>query len=824
MRRFVHLIALSLLAVTVTGCAASVAFRRGERATRAGDWDAAVTYYREAVQADPRRAEYKIALERAMLNASHVHLAAARDFEVKGELDQALREYRRASEYDPSNRQAAARVGELERTIRDRIEAARPKPAITQMRERARQTTPEPILNPASREPLSLRFTNASVRDILNFIANASGINVTYDREFQDRPYTVQLDGVTLEQGLNQILTANGYFYKVLNERTIIVVSDTPQKRAQYEEQVIRTFFISHADATELTQLINTVIRSPQMAVQPQIAANKTANTITVRATAAVAAIIERVIEANDKPRAEIVLDVEILEVNRNRTKQFGLNLTDYGIGTIFSPEVAPGGATPAPTAPSAVGSPPPFNLNTISAGISTADFFLAVPAAVVKFLEEDSETRLVAKPQLRGAEGQKLTLNLGDDIPVASTAFTPIATGGAATNPLTSFTYRAVGVNLEMTPRVTFEGDIIVDLIVENSARAADVSVAGVTVPSFSSRKVTTRLRLRDGESNLLAGLLRENERRSLRGFPGLLRVPVVKQLFSANDNRIETTDIVMLLTPRIIRTHEITQQDLNPIYIGTQPNPSLTGPPPLIAPPPGAAEGGGAAPAQPQPAPVAPPPAPPGAAAPGVPRPPAAAAPGVPSTTPAAPPPGTSPVPGTVIQPPAQPPPATAPPAEPQPPAPPPAAEPSATPPPATGAAQVLLTPPGTEFRVGGGPYTVPISINGASRVSTVTLTVTFNPAVLRVRAVQEGSFMRQGGTNATFTQQVDQAAGRLDIAITRPGDATGASGSGLLAAILFEAAAPGSTTLSPSGVATGPTGTPLPLQFTPVAIAVR
>lgn len=132
--------------------------------------------------------------------------------------------------------------------------------------------------------------------------------------------------------------------------------------------------------------------------------------------------------------------------------------------------------------------------------------------------------------------------------------------------------------------------------------------------------------------------------------------------------------------------------------------------------------------------------------------------------------------------------------------------------------------MTPPGAEFRVGAGPYTVPISINGASRVSTITLTVTFNPAVLRVRAVQEGSFMRQGGTNATFTQQVDPAAGRIDLAVTRPGDATGASGSGLLAAILFEAAAPGSTTLSPSGVAIGPTGTPLPLQFTPVAIAVR
>jgi type II secretory pathway component GspD/PulD (secretin) len=824
--RFVGLVALGLIALTLGACAARRSYGRGADAARNGDWDSAVEYYRQAVQADPERAEYKIALERAMQNASFGHLARGRELEQEDQLDAALLEYKKASEYDPANRQAAAKTVELERTIRDRIEAARPQPPIVAMRERARQT--EPILNPASREPLNIRFTNASLRDILNFIASASGINITYDPGVQDRPYSIQLDGVTLEEALQQILTANTLFYKVLNERTIIVIPETPANRAKYEEQVIRTFFLSHADATELAQIVNTVIRSPGMAVQPLIAPNKTANTITVRATAPVAAIIERLIETNDKPRAEVLIDVEILEVNRTRAKQFGLNLTQYAIGGVFSPEVRPRAPTDddddtptigAGTRPDQVDSPPLINFNTITRGVSPADFYLAVPAAVVRFLETDSQTKLIAKPQLRGAEGAKLTLNLGDEIPVPTTAFTPIAGGGANINPLTSFNYRPVGVNLEMTPRVTVEGDIILDLVVESSTLGEDVEVAGVTAPSFGSRKVSTRLRLRDGESNLLAGLLREDERRLVRGFPGAVNVPILKQLFSGNDTAIAQTDIVMLLTPRIVRTHELAQRDLNPIYIGTQQNLGLSGPPPLIAPPPEGTTPPPAEPGQPEP--------PPGAtAAPG-------AAPTPPSAMPTFPP--SSPTPGTINQPGAipgaVPQPTT--PAEPIPPAPeiPAPVAPAevagvrpATPPPGAAASQILVTPPGSEFRVAGGPYTVPISINGASRISTVSVTVMFNQTALRVRTVQEGSFMRQGGAAVTFTQQVDASVGRIDITVTRSADTTGASGSGLLAAVLFDAIGPGPSPLAVSGVATAPDGAPVPVQFVPASIVVR
>ncbi len=829
--RLRELALLTALALAAGGCAAGKAFRQGDAAMKGGNLDEAVARYRQAVQASPGNPNYKIALERATLAASRAHLDRAHEYEQKDQLEAALGEYKQASEYDPSNRGAAAKVQQLDKTIRDRIEAARPKPAITAMRERVRAASAEPVLNPASREPLKIHFPNANFKDILTFIGNLTGINITYDQQVQDRPTSVQLDDVTLEQALNQIMEMNQLSYKVVNAHSIFVFPDNAQQHAKYDEQVVRTFYISHGDATEITQILSTIVRMPGIAVQPGIVPNKTANTITVRGTAAIVGIIEKIIAQNDKPRAEIVVDVEILEVNRTRAKQYGLNLSEYDIGGLLSPEVSPNGATTpvtttltngttpttgttaasgASTAPSGLKSPPPFNLNTISRGFTTADFYLAVPTALVKFLESDTQTKLIAKPQLRGAEGSKISLKLGDRIPVISTAFTPIAGGGAGVNPLSTYNYQDIGVNIEMTPRVTLEGDIILDLVVDDSSLGANVSVAGQSVPSFGQRTVTTKLRLRDGESNLLAGLLREDDRKSLQGFPGAIHVPILKQLFSANDNTTATTDIVMLLTPHIVRTHEITDVDLAPIYIGSQQNLGVGGPPPLIAP----------APEQP---------GTPGAAAPA----PAGPQTLAPSGTVIAAPPGTSPVPGTILVP-AQPatPPAATPPAPPEPTpveaapttpvGPPPAGATTPTAASGVGAAQVLISPPGTTFRVGGGPYTVPISVTNASRLSTVTLTLTYDATKLRVRSVQEGSFMRSGGVNVTFAQQVN--AGRVDITLSRAADATGASGTGLLAAVLFDAVAPGSATLALSGSATGPGATPMGLQFHPVTVTVQ
>jgi general secretion pathway protein D len=829
------------MAILASGCAASRAYRQGESAVRSGNLDEAVAAYRRAMQADPNNPNYAIALQRTMVAASRAHLERAKEFEDRDQLEAALGEYRLASEYDPSNRTVLVKVASLEQIIRNRIEAARPRPPIEALRAQARAASPEPILNPASRQPLKLSFPNALVRDVLAFIANATGINITYDRDVTDgRPLSIQLDGVTLEQALNQIMTMAGLSYKVVNPQSIFVFPDTQPKHTLYDEQVVRTFYISNADPTELSQTLSQLIRIPGIAVQPMIAVNKTSNTITVRATSPVMQILDQVITQNDKPRAEIIVDVEILEVDRTRTKSYGLNLSDYAIGALFSPVVAPGGTTTAPptgdpgtgvgtgvgtavpsgtsTPPGGLASPPPFNLNTITRGVSTADFYLAVPTALVRFLETDARTKVIAKPQLRGAEGSKLSLNLGQKIPVVSTSYTPIATGGAGVNPLSSYTYQDVGVNIDMTPRVSLDGEIILDLILDNSALGPDKAVAGVTVPTFVQRKLTTRLRLRDGESNLLAGLIQQRDTNFVQGFPGAIHLPFFRQLFSGNDTASDQTEIIMLLTPHIVRTQELTESDLRPIYIGSQQNLGIGGPPPLIAAP-GEAEP--AAPPTPEPAP--------GAPGGGIP-PQSLVGPG---GVQLAAPPGSTPVPGTVVVPPPSPLPAAVPPGPPpaEPPSPFPVTPLPAGPPgpaaqvtttaPGIGQAQIIISPPPT-LRVGGGPYTVPISVMNALGLSTVSLTLTFDPTRLRVRSVQQGSFMRTGGIDVAFTNQVD--AGRIDITLARASDATGASGTGLLAAVLFDALAPGTTTLTMSGAATGPGGVVMGLQFQPVTVIVQ
>jgi general secretion pathway protein D len=856
-----RLAAVLVLALLASGCAASRAFRHGQDRARVGDWDEAIKYFTKAVQENPDNGEYRIHLRRAQDAAYHLHTERARDLEKKDDLEGALSEYRKALEITSTDRLVQAKVAELERTIRERVEATRPRPRIDTLRDQARGINQPPLLQPGSREPLRINFgASSSLRDIINFIGSASGINVNYDAQFVDKPYgPVNLDGVTVEEALNQVLSANQYYYKVTNPRTIIIIPDQPAKHQQYDDLVLKVFYINHADATELASLVNSVMRIPQMPVTPMVMPNKTANTITIRATAPVMDVFERLIRANDRPRAEIVLDVQILEVNNARLKRYGINLSQYAMNLIFSPEVAPSG----------IAAPPPFNLNTISQGVSTNDFYLGVPYAIVNFLEQDSQSRTLAKPQLRGAEGQKMTLNLGQDIPVLQTVFGAAAAGGLATTPTSSYSYRTVGVILDITPTVTYEGEVRLDVSVESSALGQNIDVGGQSAPSFTSRKVTTHLRLREGEANLLAGLISNEKVKTNVGFPGLSHIPVIRSLFTGNEISDNDRDIVMLITPHIVRDHELTKEDVGNIFIGTQANVGLSGPPPLISPLPEAPAPVGA-PATPLPGnipqpgaqlpPVA---APAGAQNPNLPAPPGTAP--VPSyvQTPTAPPTipptvtgqptPTAAAPGaaqpTVTPPGAQPPaippvmqPQVVPPGAPLPqppnvtPTPPaagapaagaPAAPPARTTPPTTAAgtpAQVITTPPGTEFRVGGGPYTVPISINNASRISTITLTISYNPALLRVRTATEGTFMRQGGMTAGFTPKLDPAAGRVDLVITRAGDQTGASGSGVLAGLLFEALAPGSATITVSAVAMAPDGSSITISTSPVTVVVR
>jgi type II secretory pathway component GspD/PulD (secretin) len=776
--------AIVLAVVVVSGCAG--AFRSGQSAAKRGDWDTAVAYYRQALNEDPDSVEVKVALERAMRNAAELHVKRARDLEAQDHLPGAAAEYRLAADLDPGSTLAVTKALELERRIREQVEAARPRPTIETLREQAAQVSPIPRLDPRTRVQ-AMRFQGA-VQDLLNAIRDFTGINFTYDQgltQILTRAYTIDLQDAPLEETLNQILSVNGLTFKVVNSKTILIYQDTAANRQKFEDLYTQNFLLSHIEAQEMMTLITQLTTTGPM-VRPTITVNKTANSLWVKATASMMQLIEGWIKASDKPRAEVMIDVEILEVSRKRMKELGIDLSAWALGFTFSPEApaptpAAGGATAFP------GQPPPFNLNTLSQGVSAADYYVSAPTALISLLENDSKTRLLARPQMRGREGATLILNLGDEIPVPTTTFQQAAFTQTGTIP-TQFQYRPVGVNLQIANlRVTYQDEIIMDLTVDRSALGPSITVAGQALPSFLTRRAQTTLRLRDGESNLLAGLVRDEQQKAATGLPGVTSLPILRSIFGSTQDSVEQSDIVMIVTPRIVRGHDLTPEDLKASYVGTFLNMGSSPVPQLIsldAPPPGATVPATGA-------------LPPGAAAP-----PGAALP--PATAPPPVAPGATPprAPGVV---PIQPVPSGQPPAAP------------------AGAGQIVVTAPATDLASGSQPHLIPVQISGVSEVGTIALTVTFDPAVLRPLTVTAGTFMQQGGVTSTFVPKIDAQAGRIDISISRA-DQTGASDKGLLAGLVFQAGSAGTTTVTVSAVVTNVRGQAIPVTIVPATVTVR
>lgn len=771
------------LVAAVSGCGG--AMKQAKSAAASGDWDSAVAYLREIVASQPKNLEARIQLERAMRNAATEHGLRAKALEEQDQLPGALAEYKLAADFDRANTYYMTKALTIERTLRDRMEAARPPARIDTLRQQAAsQPSPFPQLDPRTVAPMS--FPNAAARDIIAALGKATGITITYDRNADTQltqSYNLETQGERFEVVLNNILTAFNMAYKVTGPSSIFIFQDTAQNRQKYDELYEITFLLEHADLTEMIQVI-TQHTQGGTGVRPVIQPIKGANAISVKATAPVLQIMEQIIRANDKPRADVMIQVEILEVDRSRALNLGVDLSNWALGFTLSPAAAPGGAGVLPPIP-----PPPINLGTLTGGVSRNDVYMTVPTAVINLLESDSKTKLLAKPSILGREGTPIQLNLGQDVPVPRTTFGTAAPGQLGTTPTTSFDLRSVGVNLQFTPRVTYDGEIIIqDLIVEKSATGPPTDVAGQSLPTFLTRRASTTLRLREGESSMLAGLLQDEENTTNTGFPGTTGIPILRNIFGGTTKQVNQIDVVMIITPRIVRGHELSPDDFKPRPAGTSQNPGVGSMPQLISP--------GAPPAAPLAAPGTGQPVTPGApGSTGVTTQPAGA------TTPPA---GATPprVPGVVSiqpvggegQPPAQP-------------------------------ARATLVPAALEHPAGN-PFAAPIMVSGVSNVGTMTVTLTYNPAVLRAITVTQGTFLSSGGATTTFAPKID-TPGQVVIAISRPTDRPGATTTteqALLAAVNFQAVAAGTSQVTMTVVATTPAGQPISVQASPVTITVK
>jgi general secretion pathway protein D len=550
MRRAAPLLTL----LGLLGCATSGAFRAGERAERRQDYDRAVIEYSKAVKLDPDNPQCRRSLERARLRAAQEHAFAGRRLAGRGLLKEALDEFRLALDLDPASPTVAAEMQATEARRQAGAKAA----SLDEIKERVRERAlPGLALGPAAREPLGLSFRNASLREAYQALGKAAGVNFIFDPQFQDQPITLDLKEVPFEQALAALGTTGHTFHRVVDAHIVSVVPDTPAKRREFEQQTVKTLFLSNADLKETIDMLRVVLGARRVAPLPG------ANALTISDTPDKVAAAERIVEVVDKRRAEVVVEVEILEVNRSKLKDYGIQISS-GLEAQGIDGVA-GGIFPDPTRKTTLNQ----DLYAKSSLVVTA-----LPGVIYRLLQQDSSTRILANPQLRTSEGQTAQARFGDQVPVPVTTFSAIAQGGLPQQPITSFEYKNVGVNIDITPRVHHDGDVTLNLKLDVSA----VGPPGFQgLPTFNSRTVTTVIRLRDGETNILAGLINDQERLSLTGIPGLASIPVLGRIFSRNKREVTETDIVMTLTPHVVRRPQITEEDLRSFQVGGESAPLL-------------------------------------------------------------------------------------------------------------------------------------------------------------------------------------------------------------------------------------------------------
>ncbi len=536
------IVPLVLVAGLLWGCAVlSNTYRLGNEAELNRNWDEAIRYYEKASLESPKESVYRLALMRARTSAGLASLQAARALAGQDKRDEAIAAYKKALTYDPMNR---ALLAELE------VYAAGPKAAVPKAEEKPVEA---PIKLKVSAEKVRLKFTDAALRSIFQALGKHAGVNFLYDEQFRDIPLTIDLTDRTFEQAMSFLCLASKNFSRIIDERTVIIVPDQPMKRLQYELNAIRTFYLSNLNAQEVQNSLAMMIRTQYKA--PSIIVDKNLNTVTIRDTPSAVNLAGKLLRTWDKAKGEVIIDLEIMEVSRIKLKKFGIDLSQYSI----SGRTAVAGAVPTDGW---------FNLKDIDLS-KGANYQISLPTAYLQFLQSDADTKIIAQPRLRGMGSEDIKYLVGQKVPVPQTTFTPFAAGGVSQQPIVNYNYQDVGIDVKIKPRIHTEGEVTLELEI----KITSIAGAGIAdIPIITTREVKNVIRLKDGETNLLAGLLKDEERRSLKGVAGLSDIPLLGNLFSSTENKIDQTDVILTITPYIIRTVPMTEEDAKPLWVDVE------------------------------------------------------------------------------------------------------------------------------------------------------------------------------------------------------------------------------------------------------------
>ena len=765
-----------LMLLTLVSCFHPKGYEEALTAFQQKDWDKAATSFAKLVIDHPDNVEYKVKWEMAKSNAAKAHSMEGRRALMKGDLDLAAKELNRSIMFDPSNHYVHEQLKTVLQKIRDRD--TRKQQAGTQLERMEKDTRGAvgvPMLQPSSDAPIDLHFAErTSLKDIYRSLGMMSGVNVLFDSSFQDTQITIDLRGMSFYNALKSLMVANGNFYKVIDEHTIIILKDTKQNHDKYDDKIIKVFYLSYADPTELKNNVRLLTGIKE------VFENKDLNCVVVMGTPQQIAIANRIVSLNDKPKAEVLVDFELLEVNRSNLDQLGIMPTDGS-----NPAYQVGGGLFSDSSDS----------DSLLPGFVDPDSSIwkfAVPLLQLDFLKSIGNAKDVSSPTVRVSEGETGKILIGQSVPIATTTFTPFTSTGVDTSayssvggqPYTSYNYQEVGIKIDVEPRVHHNGDISLKLKLEISSV---VDNRDGFQPVIGKRTVETVLRVKSGEVVVFAGLLKDVERTSLNGIKGLADIPILGKLFSNTKKELEQSDIMMSITPHIVRGPNIQETDMMPYMVGSQVESNFSPMDPFAYGP--AAQGTMTETTEPVEENLPPDqgrmelkPPPPISDGPDAQEPVTELAPAV------------------------------AKPIEQMP-------EPSIMP------AMLSMTPRRIQVDPG---LTVVQSLFATSfkNVDSVDLVIQFDPEKLEIVDAMDGGFLGEDGAAVSFVPVWDNLTGRLAITIDRKGAAKGRTGTGMLANIVWKGKTTGasSITMMTSSRITGAEGDGMPFRFVDAEVTVR
>jgi general secretion pathway protein D len=740
MRRLSLALFCMFVGVALGGCPknGNSSYKAGEKALDLKDYDAAVEYYGKALAADPKNPFYRIKLNDARFEAGQLHLHNGLKLRDKGDLQGAISEFQRAQVLDPSSVIVDQELKKTLEMLADRVrsnEQQGEQPLIENGEPSLASAPPE--LKPLSRAPISLKMSN-DAKIVFDTIGKLAGLTVIYDPDLQARRITAELNNVTLEQALDIVSLESKAFWKPITENIIMVIPDQTQKRRDYDEQVVRTFYLSNVAAAQDLTEITTGLR--QMLDLKRLQQVNAQNAIIIRDTPDKLALVDKIIKDIDKAKPEVVIQVEILQASTDNMKNLGILPPQSTTVTINPNYSSTSSSTSTTTSTTNNG----IQLNQLT-HLNQSDVVFTIPSATANFLMTDSATKIIQNPEIRAIDGQQAKLNIGQRVPVATGSFQAgVGVGTTAVNPLvnTQFQYIDVGVNIDVTPHIHPNREVSMKLQVEVSSVASYATIGGIQQPVIAQNKTQEEIRLKEGEVSVLAGLIQRIDTKTLNGWPWLANVPIMRYLFSADNTDIQDSEVLIVLTPRIVRMPDWSKANLRALYSGTETVPAvrkeLDVKAPTSNPAPGLTPAGPVAPASyPGPAPAAPP----------------AAAPG----------------PGSAVVAPAQ-----------------------------VNGPRIRFEPSSIEISPGQ-TYTVGVAVDNVSDLFSIPVMIQYNPAVISIEEARHGSFLSGGTQEIAVVQRVDKEHGQAIISATRQPNTPGVSGSGTLLGIVIKALAPGTSNLS-------------------------